>query len=117
MRHLDGVCHASAAANGGAVAGKASATAKSGASFFPSPRSKKWNPGALDGRLVQQMIELKLTWSEAVAILGLAAKTIAQAAASAGGGDANRFVEKGCRQLLGAFDCEVRVTVKDRAPA
>ncbi|MFP3707876.1 hypothetical protein SB783_28040 [Paraburkholderia sp. SIMBA_009] len=78
---------------------------------------KKWNPGALAGRLAQQMIELELTWSEAVAILGLAAKTIAQAAASAGRGDTNRFVEKGRRQLLGAFDCEVRVTVKDRAPA
>ncbi|MBN3812814.1 hypothetical protein [Paraburkholderia sp. Ac-20347] len=78
---------------------------------------QEFNAGALAGRLAQQMIELGLTWSEAVAMLGLAAKAIAQAAASAGGEEAHRFVEKGRRQLLGAFDREVRVIVKDRAPA
>ncbi|WP_234775548.1 hypothetical protein [Paraburkholderia tropica] len=73
--------------------------------------------GAIAGKLAQQMIELGLTWSEAVALLGLAAKTIVLAAAAASGEDPHRFVEKGRRQLLGAFEREVRVVVKSRAPA
>lgn len=67
--------------------------------------------GVVAGRLAQQLIELGLTWSEAVAVLGLAAKAVAQAAATASGEDPRRYAEKGRRQLIGAFDHEVRVVV------
>jgi hypothetical protein len=69
--------------------------------------------GTIAGRLAQQMIDLGLTWSEAVVILGLAAKAIAQAAAAtADEGEPGRFIDKGRSQLLGAFDHEVRLVIK-----
>ncbi|WP_430231448.1 hypothetical protein [Paraburkholderia tropica] len=71
----------------------------------------RMNAGAIAGELAQQMIELGLSWSDAIGIFGLAAKAIAQAAAAADEGEPGKFVVKGRRQLLDAFDREVRVVI------
>lgn len=67
--------------------------------------------GAIAGELAQRMIELGLSWSDAIGVFGLAAKAIAQAAVAADDGEPEKFVVKGRRQLLDAFDREVRVVI------
>ncbi|MFP3707873.1 hypothetical protein SB783_28025 [Paraburkholderia sp. SIMBA_009] len=72
---------------------------------------KNTNIGAIVGRLLQQMIELGLTWEQAVAVFGIAAKALAQAAASANGKEATDYREIARQGLLEAFDREVNVVV------
>jgi hypothetical protein len=74
--------------------------------------------GSVAGRLVQQIIELGLTWEEAVAAFGLAARATAQAAASAGAGaqPGEDCVAIARQQLIEAFEFNVRVIVTTEHP-
>lgn len=67
--------------------------------------------GAVAGKLVQQIIELGLTWEEAVAAFGLAARATAQAAGSAGADPGEDCVAIARQQLMEAFEFNVRVIV------
>ncbi|WP_321817797.1 MULTISPECIES: hypothetical protein [unclassified Paraburkholderia] len=67
--------------------------------------------GAVAGKLVQEIIELGLTWEEAVAAFGLAARATAQAAASAGADAGEDCVSIARQQLMEAFEFDVRVIV------
>ncbi|QBR04147.1 hypothetical protein [Paraburkholderia pallida] len=67
--------------------------------------------GLVAGKLVQQVMECGLTWDEAVAAFGLAAKASAEAAASAGNGE--DCIELARRRLEEAFAQEVRVTISE----
>ena len=66
------------------------------------------------GKLVQQVMESGLTWDEAVAAFGLAAKASAEAAASAGHGD--DCVELARQRLEEAFAQHVRVIISEAGP-
>lgn len=72
--------------------------------------------GSVAGRLVQQIIELGLTWEEAVAAFGLAARATAQAAASAGAEAGEDCVSIARQQLIEAFEFDVRVIVTTEHP-
>ncbi len=72
--------------------------------------------GAVAGRLVQQIIELGLTWDEAVTAFGLAARATAQAAASAGADPGEDCVAIARQQLMEAFGFNVRVIVTTNQP-
>ncbi|MBB2984258.1 hypothetical protein FHX57_007388 [Paraburkholderia tropica] len=75
--------------------------------------------GSVAGQLVQQAMELGLTWDEAVAAFGLAAKAAAQAAESSGG-KANEDCVAIARQRLDdafALDVRVIVTIAESEPA
>jgi hypothetical protein len=72
--------------------------------------------GSVAGRLVQQIIELGLTWEEAVAAFGLAARATAQAAAGAGAEPGEDCVAIARRQLIEAFEFNVRVIVTTEHP-
>ncbi|HKR39386.1 MAG TPA: hypothetical protein VJU59_06805 [Paraburkholderia sp.] len=67
--------------------------------------------GLVAGKLVQQVMEFDLTWDEAVAPFGLAAKASAKAAASAGDGE--DCVEFARWQLEEAFAQDVRVIISE----
>jgi hypothetical protein len=67
--------------------------------------------GHVAGKLVQQVMESGLTWDEAVAAFGLAAKASAEAAASAGNGE--DCVEFARRRLEEAFAQDVRVVISE----
>ncbi|WP_028219447.1 hypothetical protein [Paraburkholderia oxyphila] len=67
--------------------------------------------GFAAGKLVQQAMELGLTWDEAVAAFGLAAKASAEAAAHAGNGE--DCIEFARRRLEEAFAQEVRVIISE----
>ncbi|WP_321867344.1 hypothetical protein [Paraburkholderia tropica] len=77
----------------------------------------RMKPGVIAGELAQQLIELGLSWNDAIGVFGLAAKAIAQAAAAADDGEPEKFVVKGRRHLLDAFDREVRVVITPLDPA
>ncbi len=62
-------------------------------------------------KLVQQIIELGLTWEEAVAAFGLAARAAAQTATSAGADGGKDCVSIARQQLMEAFEIDVRVIV------
>ncbi|WP_321844994.1 hypothetical protein [Paraburkholderia bannensis] len=72
--------------------------------------------GAVAGRLVQQIIELGLTWDEAVTAFGLAARATAQAAASAGADPGEDCVAIARQQLMEAYEFNVRVIVTTNQP-
>jgi hypothetical protein len=72
--------------------------------------------GSVAGRLVQQIIELGLTWEEAVAAFGLAARATAQAAAGAGAEPGEDCVSIARQQLIEAFEFDVRVIVTTEHP-
>jgi hypothetical protein len=72
--------------------------------------------GAVAGRLVQQIIELGLTWDEAVTAFGLAARATAQAAASAGADPGEDWVSIARQRLTEAFEFDVRVFVTGNQP-
>lgn len=69
------------------------------------------NIGAVVSQLLLQMIELGLTWEQAVAVFGIAAKALAQAAASANGKEVTDYEDIARQGLLEAFDHEVNVVV------
>lgn len=79
--------------------------------------------GPVVGQLVRQMTEIGLSWDEAVCVFGLAAKTAAQVAASAGGLDADECITLARERFVEAFAQDVRVVVNavateaDTAPA
>lgn len=73
--------------------------------------------GAVAGTLVQQVMELGLTWDEAVAAFRLAAKAAAQAAVSAGEHTNEDCVAIAREGLNEAFVQEVRVVVAISSPA
>jgi hypothetical protein len=72
--------------------------------------------GSVAGQLVQQIIELGLTWDEAVAAFGLAARATAQAAASAGADPGEDCVSIARQRLIEAFEFNVRVIVTTNPP-
>ncbi|HTR07210.1 MAG TPA: hypothetical protein VMJ11_11250, partial [Paraburkholderia sp.] len=67
--------------------------------------------GLVAGKLAQQVMELGLTWDEAVGAFGLAAKASAEAAASAG--DREDCVEFARRKLEEAFAQDVRAIISE----
>ena len=67
--------------------------------------------GLVAGKLVQQAMACGLTWDEAVAAFGLAAKTSATAAVSAGNGE--DCIEFARRRLEEAFAQDVRVIIAE----
>ncbi|WP_028218874.1 hypothetical protein [Paraburkholderia oxyphila] len=67
--------------------------------------------GLVAGKLVQQVMECGLTWDEAVAAFGLAAKASAGAAASAGNGE--DCIDLAWRRLEEAFEQDVRVVISE----
>lgn len=67
--------------------------------------------GQAAGQLVQQVMELGLTWDESVTAFGLAAKAAAQAAASAGLHSDQDCVAIAGERLNEAFAQEIRVIV------
>jgi hypothetical protein len=68
--------------------------------------------GPVVGQLVRQMMEIGLTWDEAACVFGLAAKTAAQFAASAGGMDIDECIVTARERFEEAFAQDVRVVVK-----
>lgn len=69
--------------------------------------------GFVAGKLVQEVMTTGLTWDEAVAAFGLAAKAAAQAAATAGDRNVDECVAFALRRLEEAFAQDVRVVVAD----
>jgi hypothetical protein len=69
--------------------------------------------GVIAGNLVQEVMASGLTWDDAVAALGLAAKATAQAAASAGHAPAAECIALARRRFEDAFAQDVRVTLAD----
>ncbi|WP_322047325.1 hypothetical protein [Paraburkholderia sp. J67] len=67
--------------------------------------------GSVAGKLVQTIMELGLTWNEAVAAFGLAARATAQTAASAQKSPGEDYVSIARQQLIEAFEVDVRVIV------
>lgn len=67
--------------------------------------------GLVAGKLVQQAMECGLTWDEAVAAFGLAAKASAGAPVSAGNGE--DCIEFARRRLEEAFAHDVRVVISE----
>ncbi|WP_321867485.1 hypothetical protein [Paraburkholderia tropica] len=67
--------------------------------------------GSVAGQFVQQAMELGLTWDEAVAAFGLAAKAAAQAAASTSENSNEDCVALARQRLDEAFAIDVRVVV------
>ncbi|WP_322095518.1 hypothetical protein [Paraburkholderia bannensis] len=67
--------------------------------------------GPVAGQLVRQMLELGLSWEEAVCAFGLAARASAQLAASAGGLDADGCMAMARERFDDAFAQDVRVVV------
>jgi hypothetical protein len=79
---------------------------------------ERWTKiGLVAGKLVQQVMENGLSWDEAVAAFGLAAKASAQAAASAADGSDDDCVEFARRRLEEAFNQDVRVIVTETGSA
>ncbi|PVX85680.1 hypothetical protein [Paraburkholderia unamae] len=74
---------------------------------------RKARIGAIAGKLVQEVMLTGLTWDEAVAALGLAAKETAQAAASAGHAPASECLALARRCFEDAFAQEVHVVIAD----
>lgn len=68
-------------------------------------------------RFIEQAIDAGLTWDEAVAVFGLAAKASAQAAAAAGEDTEPDCVAHARRRLEEAFGLEIHVLVADTAAA
>lgn len=69
--------------------------------------------GLVAGKLVQQVMENGLSWDEAVAAFGLAAKASAESAASAADDGDDDCVEFARRRLEEAFSQDVRVIVTE----
>ena len=69
--------------------------------------------GTLAGKLVQEVMEAGLTWDEAVAVFGLAAKATAQTAARMGAGTPAHCVTMARVRLEDAFGQDVRVVVTE----
>jgi Na+/alanine symporter len=67
--------------------------------------------GSAAGQFVQQAMELGLTWDEAVAAFGLAAKAAAHAAASTSDDTNENCVAIARQRLDDAFATDVRVVV------
>ena len=67
--------------------------------------------GAVAGKLVQEIMTTGLTWDEAVAVFGLAAKATAQAAARMGAGTPVQCVTLARVRCEDAFAQDVRVVV------
>lgn len=67
--------------------------------------------GPVVAQLVRQMMEIGLTWDEAACVFGLAAKTAAQLAASAGGMDIDACIVTARERFEEAFSQDVRVVV------
>jgi len=72
--------------------------------------------GSAAGWFVQQAMELGLTWDEAVAAFGLAAKAAAHAAASTGDNANEDCVAIGRQRLEEAFESDVRVVMSIADP-
>jgi hypothetical protein len=68
-------------------------------------------------RIIEEAISSGLTWDEAVAVFGLAAKASAQAAAAAGEGTQADCVAYARKRFEEAFAQEMRVVVDDRSAA
>ncbi|MEX4004844.1 hypothetical protein AB4Y38_38975 [Paraburkholderia sp. EG285A] len=69
--------------------------------------------GVIAGKLVQEVMASGLTWDDAAAALGLAAKAAAQAAAGAAHGPAPECVALARRRFEDAFAQDVRAIVAD----
>jgi hypothetical protein len=69
--------------------------------------------GVIAGNLVQEVMASGLTWGDAVAALGLAAKAIAKAAASAGDAPADECVARARSYFEDAFAQDVHVVIAD----
>lgn len=69
--------------------------------------------GVIAGKFVQDAMTSGLTWEEAIAALGLAAKATALAAAGAGHAPASECVALARRRFEEAFAQEVNVVVVD----
>jgi len=67
--------------------------------------------GSVAGKLVQEIMTTGLTWDEAVAVFGLAAKATAQAAAHMGAGTPAQCVTLARVRFEDAFSQDVRVVV------
>ena len=67
--------------------------------------------GTVAGKLVQEIMTTGLTWDEAVAVFGLAAKATAQAAARMGAGTPVQCVTLARVRFEDAFAQDVRVVV------
>jgi hypothetical protein len=68
---------------------------------------------AVAGKLVQEVMTMGLTWDEAVAVFGLAAKATAQAAARMGAGTPAQCATLARVRFEDAFAQDVRVVVRE----
>lgn len=73
--------------------------------------------GELVERFIEEAISSGLTWDEAVAVFGLAAKASAQAAAAAGEGTEVECVAHARERFQEAFAQDVQVVVADSSCA